>query len=250
MNKEGDYVINFIICEDENILSNRYKTEIDKFMMNYDIDYKYHTFKGYTEEWKEYVQKEDGFKIYILDIKTAKGSGLDAARLIREEYDDWVSMIIIVTAYSEYKYDALSKRLMLVDFINKLDNFEVRFKEALSICMKNYDKKPITLKYTYKNIAYNIPLGQILYIEKEPDMKRCVIKTLNDKFYIPGSLNSIMKQIDKRFIKCSRSVALNIEQIQSYDTKTNLITFKNKEKLQAVSREKRKEVANHVRGIY
>lgn len=243
-------MINFIICEDESILCEKYKHEIDKFMMQYDIDYKCHIYKGYTESWKEYAQKEDGFKIYILDIKTENGSGLDAARLIREEYDDWVSMIIIITAYSQYKYDALGKRLMLVDFINKLDNCSENLHKALSICMKNYDKRPKTLRYVYKNIAYNIALGQINYIEKELDMKRCIIKTTSDEFYIPGSLNNVMKKLDNRFIKCSRSTIVNTERIESYNIKTNVITFKDKETLDAVSRDKRKEVINHVRGIY
>ena len=92
--KQKNYVgecgmLNFVICEDEPILLKKYANEIDKFMMRYDMDYKCHTFVGYDERWKKYAKKEDGFKIYLLDIKTANGSGLDAARLIREEYDDW-----------------------------------------------------------------------------------------------------------------------------------------------------------------
>lgn len=243
-------MINFIICEDEEVLLKKYKNEIDKFMMRYDIDYKCRSYKGYTNEWKEYAQAEDGFKIYLLDIKTEKGSGLDAARLIREEYDDWVSMIIIITSYPEYRYEALGKRLMLVDFINKLDNCEKNLRNALSICMKNYDKRPKAIRYTYKNMLYNIELKHILYIEKESDSKRCTIKTTYDTFHIQGSLNAVMKKLDDRFVKCSRSFVVNIEQVQNYNKKNNVITFKNNEKIDAVSREKRKEFENYVRGIY
>ena len=159
-------MINFVICEDEKILAKEYKRQIDNFMMNYDIDYKCHTFDGYDENWKKFARKDEGFKIYLLDIKTEKGSGLDAARVIREELDDWVSMIIIISSYTEYKYEALSKRLMLVDFVNKLDNYEKHLHNTLSICIKNYDKRPKILKYTYKNTIYNVEFRQILYIEK------------------------------------------------------------------------------------
>lgn len=242
-------MLNFVICEDEEILSTKYKYEIDKFMMKYDMDYKFHMYKGYTKEWKKYAASDDGFKIYLLDIKTEQGSGIDAARIIREEYDDWTSMIIIITSYSEYRYEVFCKRLMLVDFINKLDNCEKHLQEALAICMKNYDKRLKTLKYTYKNMIYNIELRQILYIEKEADAKRCIIKTDNDIFYIQGTLNGVLNKLDDRFLKCSRSMIVNLEQIESYNAKTNIITFKNKHQIDAVSRDKRRELINHVRGI-
>lgn len=247
--EKGVYMINFIICEDEDILAGKYIKEIDRFMMSNDEEYKIHRFKGYTKKWEAFVRNNKEYKVYLLDIKTAEGSGIDAARRIREEFDDWVSMIMIITAYSEYKYEALSKRLMLVDFINKLDDFEIRLREALQICMKNYDKKFKSIKYNYRNISYNIELRNILYIEKEPDSKRSMIKTIHGDYYIQGSLESISKNLDKRFVKCSRSVFVNIEQVEFYNYKENVITFKNGETLNSIPREKRKELARHVRGL-
>lgn len=243
-------MINFVICEDEDILASKYINEIDKFMMRNDAEYKIHRFKGYTKDWEKFVTTNTEFKIYLLDIKTVKGSGIDAARRIREEFDDWVSMIIIITAYSEYKYEALSKRLMLVDFINKLDDFEIRLQEAFQICMKHYDKKFKSIKYNYHNVSYNIELRNIMYIEKEPDSKRSMIKTIHGDYYIQGSLENISKSLDKRFLKCSRSAFVNIEQVEFYNYKENVITFKNGETLNSISREKRKELEKHVRGLY
>lgn len=242
-------MINFVICEDEDVLAAKHIREVDRFMMNNDIEYKIHRFTGYNQAWKDYAKSEKDFKIYLLDIKTAEGSGIDAARRIREEYDDWVSMIIIITAYSEYKYEALGKRLMLVDFINKLDNYETRLREALQICMKNYDRKFKSIKYNYRNVSYSIELRTILYIEKEQDSKRSLIKTTNGIFYIQGNLSDVAKKLDKRFIKCSRSLYVNIEQVEHYSTKTNVIVFKNKERLVAVARDKRKELEEYVRGL-
>lgn len=243
-------MINFIICEDEPILMKKYVLETEKFMMQYDIDYKFHTYNGYTEEWKKFVQEEVGFKVYLLDIKTEHGSGLDAARMIREEYDDWVSMIIIITSYSEYRYEALGKRLMLVDFINKLDNCEERLKSALTICLKNYDNKHKILRYTYKNTIYNIEFRHIVTIEKEPDSKRCTIKTTYGDFYIQGTLSQVMKRLDKRFTKCCRSLIVNLEQIESYNMKSNTLTFKSRGETTSIARERKREIINYVRGIY
>ena len=242
-------MINFIICEDKPELLKEYKNQIDKFMMKYDIEYKCHTFDCYDNKWKIEINKIKGFKIYLLDIKTETGSGIDAARLIREEDDDWVSMIIMISGFQEYKYEALGKRLMLVDFINKLDHSEQKLKEALLICMKNYDNKYKSIKYTYKSIAYNIEFRNIIKIEKEQESKRCIIYTDERKYYIQGSLNDVLTKLDKRFFKCSRGTAINIEKVESYNFKENIAKLKNKEEFKDISREKRREMYNRVRGV-
>lgn len=247
--KGDDNMINFIICEDEPELLNMYEQQIDKFMMKYDIEYKCYKFNCYGKRWIRVTQNIIGFKIYLLDIKTGEGSGIDAARIIREENDDWVSMIIMISGYQEYKYEALGKRLMLVDFINKNDRFEQKLQDALLICMKNYDNKYKSLKYTYKNVAYNIEFRNIIKIEKEQESKRCIIYADEGKYYIQGSLNDVLKRLDKRFFKCSRGSAINIEKVESYNFKENIAKLKNKEEFQDISREKRREMYNRVRGV-
>lgn len=42
-------MINFIICEDEDILASKYEREIDRFMMSNDEEYRIHKFRGYTK---------------------------------------------------------------------------------------------------------------------------------------------------------------------------------------------------------
>ena len=138
---------------------------------------------------------------------------------------------------------------MLVDFINKLSNFETRLRSALTVCIKNYDNRCKSLRYVYKNNVYNIELNQILYIEKETDNKRCIITTLTDKVLIPGTLNTIMKELDERFMKSSRSMIINLEQVASYYTKEGKIIFKNGETVTSISRNQKKEIMKYVRGI-
>ena len=241
-------MIEFIVCEDERDFCVIYKSIIEKIMMKYDIEYNVNVYSGYTRNWKKAAQNNSLFKVYILDLKTKEGSGLDAARYIREELDDWQSMIIIVTAYPEYKYEALGKRLMLIDFVSKLDNLNQRLSQAIQISLKNYDKRPNSLKYSYKNMVYNIEFQKIVYIEKEQDNKRCIIKALDNDYYIQGNLKSIESKLDDRFKKCNRSYIINVEQLQSYNRKTNILTFKNGIELYAVSRDKKKEIEDYVRG--
>ncbi len=242
-------MIDFVICEENASYVTIYKKEIEKIMMNFDMEYSYHIFKGYDDNWKEYVANDGTFKVHILALQAKVGSGLDAARFIREELDDWQSMLIMVSTHMDYKNEALDNRLMLIDFICKYDSFNRRFGEAIKIALKNYDKRPKALKFTYKKIAYNIELRKILYIEKEQDTKRCICKTIDGKYLIAGNLKTIETMLDKRFIKVHRSIIVNSEQIKHYNSKENIITFKNKDELSAISRYKKKELERVVRGL-
>ena len=235
-------MINFVVCEDKKELRKIEVKEITKFMMNYDIDYQIYEFSEYNKKFEEYAEKDDGFKIYLLDIVTNKSSGINAARKIREEYDDWVSVIIMVTSHSEFKYEALSSRLYLLDFINKLNNMEENIQDNLAVAMKHYDNRHKQIKYTYNRNLYNIELREIIYIEKEQDSKRCVAMTKYGKQVIPGTLNDVYKMLDNRFLKVHKSLIINLDEVRQFETNTNKLTFKNGEVTYLVSRNKKKEL--------
>ncbi len=235
-------MINFVVCEDEKDLRKIEVEEITKFMMNYDVDYKIHEFNEYDNKFYDYAIKEDGFKIYLLDIVTKKTSGLNAARKIREEFDDWVSVIIMVTSHTEYKYEALSSRLYLLDFVNKLNNMEDSIQDNLNVAMKHYDNRQKQIKYTYNRNFYNIELREIIYIEKEPDSKRCIVTTKYGKQIIPGTLNSVYKNLDNRFLKVHKSLIINKDEIREFEASTNKLVFKNGDISYLVSRNKKKEL--------
>ena len=242
-------MLNFIVCEDDKTLRKTEVEEITKFMMNYDIDYKIYEFNEYDNSFYSCVNKEENFKIYLLDIVTAKSSGVDAARKIREEYDDWSSVIMIITSHPEYKYEALTSRLFLLDFINKLNNMENKLQENLNIAMKHYNKRQKQLRFLYNRNYYNIELRDIVCIEKEPDSKRCIISTKYGKEIIPGTLDSIYKKLDNRFIKTHKSLIVNLDEVRKFDISNNKITFKNGETTYLVSRNKKKELINYVSNV-
>ena len=235
-------MIDFIIVEDDLYYINESKKIIDKVMMNYDVSY---NFIAYDKYRKELINKDD-FKIYIISYKN---DSIDLIKHIREELDDWKSLIIILYKLKENKIKIIKENLFIVDYINKRKHFEEKLLRNIQICLKNYDQRPNSLKYTYKNIIYNIEFNKILYIEKEQDNKRCIIYTKNKKYYIPGTLSKIKSLLDNRFIKGSRSYIINTEQISSYDVKSNIITFKSKAKLDCISRDHKKIIINHLRKV-
>ena len=235
-------MINFIICDDNKEFLKKQKHLIDKFMMKYDIEYKCSLFYEYNNDFNKAVEEDFGFKIFLLDIQTKNGSGLDAARIIREAYDDWVSAIIIITAFNEFKYEALSNRLYLLDFINKLNGYEKKLDEDLEIALKHYNKRDKSLKYEYNYVLKQVEFRHIVYIEKEPDSKRCKIRTTYGEQIINKNLNETYKLLDERFIKTSRSMIVNVDHIKEYDLIQNNIKFKNGEYTYQVSRGMKKEL--------
>lgn len=235
-------MIDFIMIDDDLYYINESKRIIDKVMMNYDINYSFIVHDKYRKE----LLNKDNFKVYIISYKR---DTLELIKHIREELDDWKSLIIIVYKNSEDKSKILKENLFIVDYISIRKNFKEKLLRNIQICLKNYDQRPNSLRYSYKNILYSIEFHKILYIEKEQDNKRCIIHTKNKKYYIPGTLNKIKKSLDNRFIKTSRSFIVNKEQMNSYDTKSNIITFKNNIELNGVSRNNKKCITDYLRKV-
>lgn len=239
-------MIEFIVYDENKEYKEITTNLIEKKMMNYDYDYKITCYDSYKECVKS-IQKSSNFKIYILDIKSRIESGLSIAKNIREKKSDWQSMIILTSESQDYKLMAFDQRLMILDYLLKNNSYENNLSQTLDLALKNYDSRPNTIKFSYKNTWYNISLADIIYIEKEQDSKRCLIKTTKDAYYITGNLCKLEKRLDKRFLKCNRSYIINLEQMEEYNTKDNIIVFSNHETLNIISRPKRKEIVNYFR---
>ena len=239
-------MLNFIIYDDEKQFIQRNKKVIDKCMMNHDYEYKCYAFDEYNENFEKIVKRTLGLKIYLLDIETKNKSGLDIARLIREKYNDWSSIIIMITNHNEYKYDALSNRLYLMDFINKLDKWETLLEEDIKRVMTSYTSCSDCLTYEFNHSLKRIELKNITYIEKEKDSKKCIIHTLYGDHPIGGTICEVLEKLDDRFIKTSRSTIININQVSEYNKASNEIFFLNGETTTDISRLFKKEVIKHV----
>lgn len=240
-------MINYIICDDNQEFAMKLRQITENYMMNYDIDNSYHMFVDYGNDFKNKIKEIDGYKVYILDIETKNGSGLDAARYIREELDDWNSVIIMITAHNELKYEAFGNRLFLLDFINKFDDYEAKLKEDLERVMKNYDHREKCLTFEYNRVIKKIDFKHIVVIEKEKDSKKCIVKTTYGEYSVCRSLNNVLKSLDDRFIKISRSCIVNLDQVREYDSTENKLTFKNGTISQDISRDYKKKVFESVR---
>lgn len=210
-------------------------------LSNYDIDYRIHKFINYSEEL-DVIVKSSGKKIYILDV-SSKLSGLEIALKVREY--DWDSIIIVVATSTKYSEDIFYKRLMVFDYVSMCNNYEQRLIDDIKMAITIIDKHKI-FTFKFNHIIYRIPYNQITYIEKEPIVKRCIIHTNNNQYYITGSLNWIMKLLDENFCRTHQSCIVNLNNIKEVDLSNNLIIFKNDDYTDMLTAKMKKEVKKYV----
>ena len=127
-------MINFIVCEDSEIILERNIDVINKVMFNNNIEYRIYKFQSYNEELKNIIKEPLENKIYILDIELGSDSGIDLAGDIRKI--DLTSFIIISTVHSEYIPYTLKSKLLIFDYVSKLSNYNEDLYNAIKRILK------------------------------------------------------------------------------------------------------------------
>ena len=120
-------MLDIVVCDDNRNLAIRIKNVVEKFMFNSELQYDIKVFNDYNKEFYDYINIKRGNIIYILDIVTPTGSGIDAARTIRKK--DTESVIIFLTGHEELGMTILKDELYFLTFINKYDNYEIRLRK-------------------------------------------------------------------------------------------------------------------------
>lgn len=235
-------MLDIVVYEDNKNFMTKNINSINLALSNYDIDYRIHKYGSYNEQLDSVIKNLGSKKIYILDVEVNGMSGLEVAAKIREY--DWDSIIIIATAYEKYKNDVFYIRLMVLDFISKYNGYEKRLIDTIRTAISIIDTQRV-FAFKYNRVIYRIPYSQICYIEKEPIIKRCIIHTVNNQYYITGSINSILSQLNDDFCRTHQSCIVNLNNIRRVDLGTNTIIFKNGDKTDMLTTKMKKEVKKY-----
>lgn len=217
---------------------------INKLFMSNNIEYEIDEFSGYNKAFEKLINTEMAAKIYILDIEMKNSiSGLDIARIIRKK--DWNSIIIMVTSHTELGYEALKAQIMLLDFISKYDDCDKNLEKTLRLAIKQVsEKKTISIKSN--GILYRIYLKDILYIVKDTVDRKCIIKTTYSEIVVNKTLSEMVNMLDHRFYLTHRSCIVNTDEISKVDFNNNIIYFKNSDKIDLISRDRKKGLKEYV----
>lgn len=216
-----------VVVEDNRILRKREIEAIRKALKNY--DYKIVEYSDFTKELKKLIQTPD-FKIYVLDIELLNSSGIDIANYIRD-YDD-MSEIIMCSFHYELEYKVFKSKLKILDFVSKYDNAYVNLTNLILEVFNKHSRK--VLKITDKGAILFIVMKDILYISKEKNTRKCVIKTFNNEYLVNKNLEEIKQELNSDFIQVSRNCIVNQNNVEEYNFKDSKIKFKNGEEIDVV----------------
>ncbi len=216
-----------VVVEDNSILREREIKAIRKALKNY--DYKIVEYSDFTKELKKLIQTPD-FKIYVLDIELLNSSGIDIANYIRD-FDD-TSEIIMCSFHYELEYKVLKSKLKILDFVSKYDNAYVNLTNLILEVFNKHSRK--VLKITDKGAILFIVMKDILYISKEKNTRKCVIKTFNNEYLVNKNLEEIKQELNSDFIQVSRNCIVNQNNVEEYNFKDSKIKFKNGKEIDVV----------------
>ena len=232
-------MINYIISDEYNDAVKTRKN-IENYMMNFDIEVKYHFF-GINDDFKDKIDSIKGFKVYILNNDSPKYFGINYAEHIRFELDDWNSIIILVSKHSESRNGGMGKKLFLFDNIIKNCFYDKVLKEDIKNVKKHYDNREHCLTIESNRIVTKLDFKNIEMITKEKNSKRCLINSSVGNYFTSESLKDVSQRLDNRFVRINRSCIINGDKVLEYDLNKNKITMKNGYTTFDISRENKKD---------
>ena len=230
-------MVNIIICDDNKKDLKNVVEIVKEFMKKNNIDYNLHIFEDYNDKFYEVMYSKIPFKIYLLDIETPSRSGIDIAREIRIKDVD--SIIMFLTGHEELGNIVLKNDLLFLSFINKFDDMKNRLNKSLKKSLELLKHKNI-VKFEDKNVTYTLNIDDILYITKESNERKTIIKTDYSEFKISKSLSEVIKMLDNRFIQTHRACFINNNRKACIDKRKKLIVFDNGESIDLLSNKYKK----------
>lgn len=236
-------MINFIICDDEKQIRETVKNIINKEMIDSKQDYKIYEFEQYDSKFNAIVKKKLEDKIYVLDVEVKDKSGIEAASLIRK--NDWHSLIMILTCHNEALYVATKRKLMLLNFIDKMENYQKLLSESIKTALSIMDSgHKLILKH--KRMIHKINVEDINFITKDISKRTLTINTNKGIFTHSSSLEAVKKDLPNYFVKTHKAALVNTNNIKKIDFKENVILFKDESTLDLLSKNYKKEVMKYV----
>ena len=202
--------------------------------------YKY---DSYTSKLDMFIRNNKHKKIYILDDEVNGVSGLELAVKIRKY--DWDSIIILIINFDKYMNDVFNTKLMAMNIIYRDTSCNNNLVDDVKMAISIINKRDV-FTFRYNHVVYRIPYSEICYIEKESMMKRCIIHTINENYYITENIGSILSHLNNNFCRTHQSCIVNLNNISKLDLKANVIVFNNGDKTDMLNVKMKKVIKEYV----
>lgn len=219
-------MIQILICEDELRYQNQLKEMLVKLSFSMDIDIHTDSFSSAEELLHTYKKKDKSCDVLFLDIELPGLSGLQVAKILREEY----------------KYDG--QLIFLTNHMGLMqDSFEVGTNQYLvkPVSYEEFEKKirPIMESVTKSNKRITVELvsggfqvlsiADILSIHSKSLGRKggVIIKTNNREVSAYGKMSDYLEKLQKqRFYRIHKQTIVNLEEVVFFDGEQVVMTNK------------------------
>lgn len=233
-------MLNFVIYEDDKQLRELIGNIIKRFLYTAKDYYVIHAFDNTTPNMMETVKKLEGMKIYIVDADVPVISGIDFARMVRNN-GDYTSLILVISLRRPESLVRKLKNILYLDIINKENEFIRNMLLCLSDAYRIAARHEV---YTFSifDELYRIPFDEINYIEKNIHDDSVTLFTKDDSYQNYVTIKRIADELkrDPRFFKSHRSSVINLYNVASYDRKNNRVIFKSGMTTDLIARNRKK----------
>lgn len=215
--ENGVTMIRIVLCDDDNLLIERLRSEIRVSLKNLKIDATIRTYCCAEDIPEEIIKTSD---LFFLDIDFPEKSytGIDIAKKIRRISNN--SIIIFLTNYIEYApegYEVQAFRYVLKSEIHR------KLTQYLHDAIDKLLVEKETFQITISGEPITLYLKDILYIESQAHTAVIYTQGLNNsidsilEYRVYSSLVSLEQQLsDCGFLRIQKSYLVNMRRIKRY----------------------------------
>ena len=231
-------MFDIVVCSSNKSLMNRSINVITSSLINYDFDY--NIIKINNDCYKLIkIICDMKRKIYIVDID----DNLDIVCKIRE--NDYSSIIILISSHISIDNQMCIERIMFLDYVCNNSEYNDRLKNDILLSIRiMFGNNNIV--FGYNHVLYRILYDEINYIEKEKQIKRCIIHTIDNDYYVVNSIEKLNNILGETFIRMSQSCIINVMNIKSVDCVNNLVCFRNGDTLMLINDKMKKIIKEYM----
>ncbi len=195
-----------------------------------------------TEQLEEAYHEGKTYDLIFLDIEMPGQSGLELARKIREEEEDYLVQIAYITANSQHMPEAFDTQP--VDFLVKPLSY-AQVLRAVQVTQRIKPEREAYFEYMSDREMQRVLCREILFLQVQG--KFITIMRLNgEPITFRGNLTQAMQQLEPNgFIRINQSEAVNERYVLSYNREQ--VRLRGDIRL-AISQRRQKDALRQLRG--
>lgn len=207
-------MIEILICDDQEIITKQLSQLVQEYTQQHKTSFWVKSYQS-GEQLITYLQKEEPMKrIILLDIEMPIMNGLEVAKYIRHDLNDYASEIIFVTGTNGYERNLFQVKPS--GFIPKPIKRTQLF-ETLDRSYQLLETQSPFFNYSQNGIDKSILLDSILYFESHGRKKVIVSQHHTDWFY--ENMSQLNQRLEEypQFVHCHRSYIVNVNHVVRID---------------------------------